>query len=117
MTGAQKAIMQIVKEHPHQTAEHIYTVAKKSMPNIALGTVYRNLGKFTDSKLIRRISRGDSPDLFDPTITPHDHMICSTCGSAEDIDIPGLEDYINAHAKKAIESVELLIYYICPKCA
>ncbi|MCL2222163.1 MAG: transcriptional repressor [Oscillospiraceae bacterium] len=116
MTGAQREILQIVREHPHQTAEYIYTVAKKSMPGIALGTVYRNLGKFSESMAIRRIARGDSPDLFDPTTTPHDHMICSKCGMAEDVDLPGLQEYLTKNTQKKIESFELLLYYICSEC-
>jgi len=116
MTGAQREILQIVREHPHQTAEHIYTVAKKSMPNIALGTVYRNLGKFSESKVIQRIARSDSPDLFDPTTTPHNHMICTKCGRAEDIDLPGIEEYFTKNTDKKIESFELLLYYRCLEC-
>jgi len=116
MTGAQKEILQIVRGHPHQTAEHIYNVAKKSIPGIALGTVYRNLGKFSDSRVIRRIVRGDSPDLFDPTIAPHDHMICTQCGKAEDVDLPGLDEFLTKNTDKKIESFELLLYYRCLEC-
>ena len=117
MTGAQKTIMKIVKEHPHRSAEYIYSEAKKIMPGIALGTVYRNLGKFSDSGLIRRIARGDSPDLFDPTTAPHDHIICINCGCAEDLHLPGLGEYLHTHADKKIESFELLVYHSCPECA
>ena len=116
MTRAQNTILQIVKEHPHRSAEHIYMVIKKAMPNVALGTVYRNLGKFAESKVIRRISRGESPDLFDPTITPHDHVICKVCGEAEDVDLHGLEEHINASTEKNIESFEILLYHTCTKC-
>ena len=116
MTGAQKEILQIVREHPHQTAGHIYTVAKRAMPGIALGTVYRNLGKFSESGAIRRISRGDAPDLFDPTITPHDHMICSRCGMAADLELPGFEEYLSTHMGSEVESFELLVYYVCSQC-
>lgn len=45
MTKQRILILNIIKTTDgHLTAEEIFNIAKARMPNIALGTVYRNLG-------------------------------------------------------------------------
>ena len=45
MTKQREMILQIIRSSPgHLTADEIFAEAKKEMPKIALGTVYRNLG-------------------------------------------------------------------------
>lgn len=44
MTKQKKLVLSIAENsNAHLTAEEIFILAKKEMPNIALGTVYRNL--------------------------------------------------------------------------
>ena len=49
-------ILNVVKEmRNHPTAEEIYEISKETIPNISLGTVYRNLNTLVNEKLIRKI--------------------------------------------------------------
>jgi Fur family peroxide stress response transcriptional regulator len=82
------------------------------MPNISLGTVYRNLNSLVDSKEIRRIHTIDNIDRFDKLETVHDHFICTSCNQIYDIPpitLPKLE------GKKVLD-YELTIRGICEKC-
>jgi Fe2+ or Zn2+ uptake regulation protein len=56
----QKAVVyQIVKSsHDHPTAEKIYERAKKEIPKISLGTVYRILKELAEEGKIREIVIG-----------------------------------------------------------
>ena len=53
MSKQRDLIERIIKESMlHLTAEEIYKEARKEMPNISLGTVYRNLGNLVDEKCV-----------------------------------------------------------------
>ena len=60
----------------HPTAEAVYTALRESMPNISLGTVYRNLALLADYGTILRISCDGKVDHFDANTTPHPHFLC-----------------------------------------
>jgi Fe2+ or Zn2+ uptake regulation protein len=116
MTSAQSAILRILREPRHLTAEGIYSEVRKEIPNIALGTIYRNLAQFAGMSMIRRIRRSNAPDLFDGNMAPHDHIICAKCGKSDDVSLPGLKEFVSAGAKVEILSVEVLASYVCPEC-
>ncbi|MCK5330145.1 MAG: transcriptional repressor, partial [Candidatus Marinimicrobia bacterium] len=51
-----EAILQIVQMNPvHPTADWVYERVKKTVPNISLGTVYRNLNQLVETKAITAI--------------------------------------------------------------
>ena len=77
------------KDHP--TAAVVYDNVRRSFPNISLGTVYRNLTLLADIGEISRIHVGDGVDHFDEDNSPHNHIICSECGSVRDLDMQVIE--------------------------
>lgn len=64
----------------HPDAKEIYNLVKKKIPNISLGTVYRNLNNLVMEGKIRRLLMEDGNDRFDKTLTNHNHVICVKCG-------------------------------------
>ncbi len=117
MTRQRQIIFDIIREADfHPTAEQIYLEAKRRMPSIAMGTIYRNLGLMVDAEEIRRVVIANEPDRFDRTLKPHHHMICIRCGRVEDVALEGLRAYIEDHAGVDVESYDLSIRYICPAC-
>lgn len=69
----------------HPSAEQIYENVKQTMPNISLGTVYRNLTLLNDLGEVRTIYAGSGADHFDSNVMPHDHFICRSCQSIQDL--------------------------------
>ncbi len=98
----------------HLTAEEIYFAAKKEMPSLALGTVYRNLNIMADEGLIRRIEMTDGPVRFDRTAVKHDHIVCKCCGKIKDIS--DLTNTLKDATGVDIISYDCCIYYICEEC-
>jgi Fe2+ or Zn2+ uptake regulation protein len=118
MTKVQKAILDtVIQSGEHLSADQVYWRVKKQFPSIALGTIYRNLHQFADSKLIRRVARADAADYFEGNILPHDHALCIRCGQMRDIVIPNLKDFLRGQMCCEIISVDLTVNYICPECA
>ena len=70
--------------YKHLNAYQIYNIARKIIPNISLGTVYRNLAWLSENNKIRTIIV-DGIIRYDRNII-HDHFTCNECKNI--IDIP-----------------------------
>lgn len=70
----------------HPTAEYIFEEARKTLPAIGLGTVYRILKDLVRDGKVRLISIPGAPDRFDKTTCTHAHFFCEKCGKVEDVD-------------------------------
>ncbi len=104
-------------EHP--TAEMIYRDLKKEIPNLSLGTVYRNLNLLVERNLIKKIVVPNNVDRFDKTLIDHDHMTCIKCGRILDISTDYILRYIDKLEKeKGYKIISHNLHYngICDKC-
>ncbi len=68
----------------HPTAMELYLSVRGVIPNLSLGTLYRNLSQLEESGLILRLPDG-SNDRFDGNPNPHAHFKCSVCGKVYDL--------------------------------
>lgn len=80
------AILEVLcatKSHP--SADWIYDKVRNSIPNISLGTVYRNLNVLSDNEEILKLDIGCDQSRYDGNPKPHDHFVCRTCQSVYDV--------------------------------
>lgn len=117
MTKQKRLVLTIVEQsHGHLSAEEVFFKAREKMPNIALGTVYRNLNVLTAEGLIRRITLPGSSDRYDKAIEPHDHLVCERCGKIIDLHLEGVEAALRKATGNDILFYELNAYYLCDEC-
>ena len=105
------------KDHP--TADTVYQEIRTVIPNISLGTVYRNLSLLSDRGDILRLSCDGKVDRFDADVSPHYHFICRNCGCVKDIDVPystKIDDIANQTFDGSILSHSLLFEGYCKEC-
>ena len=100
----------------HLTAEEVFFRAREQMPNIAMGTVYRNLNQLAADRQIRRLTVPGQPDRYDRNPMPHGHLVCQKCGKLQDLFLPDLIPYLEQAAGEAITHYELTMGHICPHC-
>ena len=79
-----KKIVQCTNCHP--TADWIFNQTKKIIPNISLGTVYRNLKRLEEEGEINTIYDGNIV-RYDWNKDPHDHLKCKVCGDLIDVQL------------------------------
>ena len=116
MTKYEKQIYDIVNaSHEHMTADQIYGELQNIYPAVARATVYNNLKKLCDEKLIRRVPMEDSPDRYD-RIEKHDHLVCQKCGKLSDVRFDDLTPAFQKQFGDTFVSYDLKIFYICPDC-
>ena len=114
MTVQKMAVLRAMEEagRTHPTAETIYALAKRHLPSIALGTVYRNLTKMAETGEVIKISVPDGPDRFDKDISNHMHILCVKCGKIYDIE----ESDVKVEINNVPEGAELIRFDVMAKC-
>jgi Fe2+ or Zn2+ uptake regulation protein len=69
----------------HPTADGVYAEARKRMPTISLKTVYQTLNDLAEMGEIHDLDLGTGSSRFDPNVSPHHHLVCTTCGKVRDV--------------------------------
>jgi len=84
-----EAILRVLKNTKcHPTADWVYDQVKKEIPNVSLGTVYRNLRVLKEHGEILELSSSGTLGRFDGNPENHYHFRCEHCGRVYDIDEP-----------------------------
>ena len=81
-----EAILEVVRRtDTHPTAEWIYEQVRKKIPNISLGTIYRNLKLLADEDKIMELEINGGASRFDGNTEFHHHFACKQCGKILDV--------------------------------
>ncbi len=119
-TRQKDAILEVLRSTTsHPTADWVYDEVRKEIPNISLGTVYRNLrvlcqlGEVLELVLCGNLSR------FDARNDNHYHFRCEKCGQVFDVDEPVNAEMDKAAARRTgfkIKCHRLEFYGLCLEC-
>ncbi|MEN3002976.1 transcriptional repressor [Dehalobacterium formicoaceticum] len=120
MTKQRKIILDVLQSTTcHPTADWIYEQARKELPDISLGTIYRNLQHLVQEEEIQELNYGSTFRRFDGNTGLHYHFVCRSCGQVMDVDMPVLRD-LNGEAAQVVgglvEDHRLEFYGICRSC-
>ncbi len=103
----------------HPTADWIYDEVRKKIPNISLGTVYRNLNVLSSENKITKISTIGEQCRYDGDVHPHNHFVCKICQKVMDIDVD-YDNSISVDAEKSFDGIieyhTLLFFGVCKDC-
>lgn len=112
------ALLKTRKDHP--TADMVYKEIRNTIPNISLGTVYRNLSLLSENGEILKLTCDGKVDRFDACNTPHYHFMCKKCGCVQDVSIP-YDEQLNQLTDSAFEGTitghSLLFEGYCKDCS
>ena len=75
--------LQSVTDHP--SAEKVFTQLKAQIPDLSMGTVYRNLNLFKQQGLAVSVATVKGVERFDGNTGPHVHFICQECDAVIDL--------------------------------
>lgn len=114
-----EAVLQVLsgtKTHPG--AAWVYEETRKLIPNISLGTVYRNLSNLQQSGKIVSLGVFAGIERFDADISEHLHFYCKRCHSILDVSATGLIPYkaVEQELNVQIESATCVFEGICSDC-
>jgi Fe2+ or Zn2+ uptake regulation protein len=89
-TRQREIVYELVASTPiHPTADWIYARARRRLPRISMGTIYRNLQVLERAGKIRSIESSSRATRYDADLSAHDHFLCEQCGGIFDIERRG----------------------------
>ena len=113
-----EAILEVLRNtDTHPTANWIYEKVREKIPNISLGTVYRNLSALSSEGEILLLKVGDTFDHFDGDISPHAHLYCKECRKIIDKCLkPNHIENLLSDADFQVDTTFCVAYGICKNC-
>ena len=119
-TRQRDVVLQAVRSTmDHPTADWVYRQARRRLPRISLGTVYRNLKKLSEEGLIREIQIAGQTTRFDANTGHHYHIRCLRCGRVNDLPISvdhRLEEEAGRAMNYQVVSHQVEVLGVCPLC-
>ena len=104
----------------HPSAEAIYTVLKSNIPDLSLGTVYRNLKQLIQLGKIKTVMTPESTERYEADLSNHAHFICSSCCKIIDLPLDSI-NMLNKHSTLPngvlASSFELTVHGLCKDCS
>ena len=110
-------ITELKSRYDHPTAMELYLAVREQIPNLSLGTLYRNLSQLEECGEIIKIPDG-AQDRFDGNPAPHAHFKCNGCGKVYDINTAN--DYIKNYNDENISQIygySLILFGKCKSCS
>ncbi len=119
-TKQRSIVLEIVaRAKTHPTAEEVFTIARKKLPEISLATVYRNLHLLAEEGKIREVQFEGSTLRYDGMTMEHEHFCCRSCGVVEDLPVSlpaATVASIQSQLGAIIERYSLDYYGVCQRC-
>ena len=104
----------------HPSAEELFTMLKPQIPDLSLGTVYRNLSLFKAQGLAISVATVSGVERFDGNTAPHVHFICSACDAVLDLDEMEVPEALREAAAQCcggrVDGCQLSFTGLCQKC-
>ena len=106
------------KDHP--SAEMVFNHLKAEIPDLSLGTVYRNLSMFKAQGEIISVGTVNGVERFDGNVEPHVHFVCNSCSAV--IDLPQIQvpEELNRQVTEAtggtVDMCNLSFTGLCKEC-
>jgi Fur family ferric uptake transcriptional regulator len=120
VTAQRLAIVRVVAELPHATADELGDVVRAQLGAISRQAVYDSLGVLVDKNLIRRIQPAGSAARYEIRVGDnHHHLICRSCRTMFDVDCAvGEVPCLTADDDHGFEvdEAEVIYWGRCPTC-
>lgn len=107
-----------MKTHP--SAITVYEELRKEIPDLSLGTVYRNLALFREEGKVMSVGVVNGQERFDGNTNEHTHFVCTQCGDVLDIDAPldaKMKEDVSQRYGITVRSHRLTFFGECSRCA
>ena len=104
----------------HPSADMVFAKLKPEIPDLSLGTVYRNLSMFRQQGAIASVGTVNGVERFDGNTKPHVHFICQDCSAVLDMprmEVPGaMTQTAECQMGGRVESCQLTFTGHCSEC-
>ena len=104
----------------HPSADWVFQQLKPEIPDLSLGTVYRNLSLFKEQGLITSLGTVKGVERFDGDTHSHVHFICTNCDTVMDLEgmpqLPSLHQAVENDLGSQIDGCQITFTGLCREC-
>jgi len=119
-TSARVALLHSLNELGYATAEQLHAAVVSQLSSVSPSTVYRTLESLTEHHLVRHAHLvGAAPSYYLARGPEHAHLVCSRCGTVENLSGSILEHLIDdlaSSAKFVVNTSHLSVEGLCEQC-
>jgi Fur family peroxide stress response transcriptional regulator len=118
VTPQRLAIVEELYLNGHMNIDDLYKKLLGKFPSISLATIYKNINAMVEKVFLSEVKVPNTKSVFELVKTEHAHLVCSDCGSIEDIilDTTSVIDEVNSKSKFKIDSTNLILSGLCSTC-
>ena len=104
-----------VRTHP--VAEDVYSMVRSNIPNISMGTIYRNLAQLVEHGMILELNI-DGVSHYDGKINIHQHFLCNKCQTIFDCEMPAeaMSDNVIGLENFDVQESQIIFSGHCQEC-
>ncbi len=119
-TRQRRAVFEtLVAMRSHPTAEEVFAVVRRDVPNISLATVYKALESLAAAGLALKLGCAEGSARYDARTDAHYHARCRACGLVMDVEA---DDRMLGALQLAIvplarlDQIRLEFHGVCHRC-
>ena len=104
----------------HPSARWVYEKLKPDIPDLSLGTVYRNIALFKKEGTIQVICNVNGEERIDGNTQPHPHFVCNCCKGVFDVGSQTSDSDFTSELSRmgfTVQSSYIICYGLCPECS
>ncbi len=125
LTPQREAAVQVLLENEegHLSAEDVFLLVKKKVPDIGLATVYRTLELLSELQITQKLNFGDNVTRYEfrseEAEHHHHHLVCLECGKVDEINedwLGPIEEKVEKQFNFQIVDHRLIFQGICSDC-
>lgn len=118
LTPQRLAIIELLEEGEHPSAEEIYASLSQRYPMLSRATVYNTLEVLKELGEVAELRIEPQAARYDLKTAPHYHFLCRRCGRV--FDLPSSPDMANLVGRELdghqVEQVQVNLYGLCARC-
>jgi len=119
LTAQRRAVAQALDGiNVHLSADEVHARAADILPEVSRATVYSTLHELTEMGEILELGIEGRSKRYDPTTSPHNHLVCDSCGVIHDVQhglAPPELPVSEAHGM-AVRRAEVVYHATCESC-
>jgi Fur family peroxide stress response transcriptional regulator len=89
LTAQRMAVLEyLLSTDEHPSARRVFEKVRKSLPGIALSTVYGILAELTKNGIIKALEFNERDNRYEANLSQHINLVCLRCGKISDYVTP-----------------------------
>ncbi|AXH15415.1 Fur family transcriptional regulator [Malaciobacter mytili] len=119
VTPQRVAIVEELYMNGHMNIDDLYKKLLSKFPSISLATIYKNVNAMIEKVFLNEVKIPNAKSVYELVKEEHSHLVCSSCGKIEDIELDTSSLLKEAISSKnyTIKETSVVFTGICPDCS